>query len=584
MVQPTSYEQYMLEMINRARLNPQAEADLLGIGLNDGLAANTISGDSKQPLAFNLLLNDSARSHSQWMLDTDTFSHTGAGGSSAGDRMSNAGYQFTGSWSWGENLGYRGTTGTLNLGNAVTQVHQGLFESPGHRTNILSNNFREIGIATLNGDYQGYDSLMATQNYAKSGSEVFLTGVAYDDLVLEDDFYSIGEGLGGIEVTAIDLSNNGLYTTTTMASGGYQIALPSGSYDVSFANNGQTLGNSSQITIGSQNVKLDLNTDNILSNTATNPAQNIAQVATSSSNVMDSQNAELDSNTDNTLDNTATNPAQHIGELGTSRLNHLNQTIQFDNSYNNPVVFAMPLSYNGGDPAIARITDIQSDSFSVYVQEAEYKDGKHVSENFSYLVLEAGTWELADGTILEVGTLNTNGVTTSRWESIDFESDFQDTPAILSQVQTDNDSQFVRTRQQASSVDGFKLSMEEEEALKYSGHGTETVGWLAMESSSGTWDGLDYQAGQVGTKVDHTFDTIDFAQTFDQAPNLLAGLSSYNGSDSAGLRYRSLGSSQVQLKVEEDRSFDREIAHVGEMVDFLAIAGSGDLSATASII
>lgn len=539
MVQPTSYEQYMLEMINRARLNPKAEADLLGIGLNDGLPANTISGDPLQPLAFNLLLIDSARSHSQWMLDTDTFSHTGAGGSSAGDRMRTANYQFTGSWNWGENLGYTGTTGTLNLTNAVTQVHQGLFKSPGHRTNILSNNFREIGIATLSGDYNGYNSLMATQNYAKSGSDVFLTGVAYDDLVIEDDFYSIGEGLAGIEITAIDRSDNSLYNTTTMTSGGYQMALPSGTYDVSFSDNGQTLGSTSQITIGSQNVKLDLNTDNI-----------------------------------------SANPTQHIGEVGTLNLNHINQTIQLDNTYINPVVFAMPLSYNGGDPAIARITDIQSDSFSVYVQEAEYRDGKHVQENFSYLVSEAGTWELADGTILEVGTLDTNGVTTSEWESIDFSSDFLDTPAILSQVQTNNDSQFVRTRQKASSIDGFELSMEEEEALKYSARATETVGWLAIESSSGTWDGLDYQAGHTEANIDHTFDTIDFDRTFDEAPNLLAGLSSYNGSDSAGLRYRSLGTSQVQLKVEEDRSLDWEINHTGEMVDFLAIAGSGDLSAT----
>ena len=539
MVQPTSYEQYMLEMINRARLNPQGEANLLGIGLNDGLPALPISGDPKQPLAFNFLLNDSARSHSQWMLDTDTFSHTGAGGSNAGDRMKSAGYQFTDIWYWGENLGYTGTTGTLDLSEAVTQVHQNLFESPDHRPNILSDNFREIGIATLNGEYDGFNSLMATQNYAKSGSDIFLMGVAYDDLVLDDDFYTIGEGLAGIEVTAIGSDNT--YTTTTTASGGYQMALPLGTYDVSFADNERTLGSTSQITIDLQNVKLDLNTDNISVPPLT----------------------------------------QHIGEVGRLNLSHIGQTIQLDNTYTNPVVFAMPLSYNEGDPAIARITDIQSDSFSVYVQEAEYKDGRHLTEDFSYLVLEAGTWELADGTALEVGTLDTDEVTTSQWESINFSSDdFQDTPTILSQVQTDNDSQFVRTRQQAASVDGFKLSMEEEEALKNSGHGTETVGWLAMEAGSGTWDGLDYQAGSTGTNIDHTFGTVDFDRTFDEAPNLLARLSSYNGENSAGLRYDSLGTSGVQLKVEEDQSFDREINHVDEMVDFLAIAGLGDLSAT----
>lgn len=181
--------------------------------------------------------------------------------------------------------------------------------------------------------------------------------------------------------------------------------------------------------------------------------------------------------------------------------------------------------------------------------------------------------------MLEVGTLNTDSITTSEWESIDFETDFQETPAILSQVQTYNDSEFVRTRQTASSVDGFQLAMEEEEALKYSGHGTETVGWFAMESGSGSWDGLDYQVGHTGENINHTWDTIDFSENFEEAPTLFASLASYNGSDSAGLRYRNLDDSQVEIKVEEDRSLDREMRHGLEMVDFLAIAGSGDLSA-----
>lgn len=543
MTQPTAYEQYMLELVNRARLNPLGEAHLFGIDLNAGLAANTISDAAKQPLAFNLLLIDSARSHSQWMLDTDTFSHTGAGGSSAGDRLEDAGYQFTGSWTWGENIGYTGTTGTLDVNNAVGRIHQGLFKSSDHRKNILNNSFREIGLATLTGDFEIYNSLMVTQNFAASGSDVFLTGVAFDDSVVVDDFYSVGEGLGGIEVTAVRQSDNSSFTTTTMTSGGYQIALDAGTYDVSFANNNQTIGNISQISIGSENIKLDLN---------------------------------LDLNTDNL----SLNPTQHIGEVGhIPQLDHVNQTIQLDNTYLNPVVFALPLSFNGGDPATPRITDIQNNSFSLYLQEPQYKDKKHTTESLSYLVLEAGIWELEDGTILEVGTLDTNSITTSEWESIDFISDFQETPVILSQVQTYNGGQFVRTRQNLSSSDGFQLAMEEEDALKPTGHVTETLGWLAIESGSGSWDGLDYQSGHLAT--DHNWYKKEFDQSFEESPNLFASLASFYGPDSAGLRYRNLNTAQVEIQVEEEQSLDSELNHAREIVDFLAIAGSGDLSATA---
>jgi Ca2+-binding RTX toxin-like protein len=264
MVQPSASEQYMLELINRARFNPLGEANLFGIDLNAGLAANTISSNSKQPLAFNLLLIDAARSHSQWMLDTDTFSHTGVNGTTSRQRMINAGYQFTGSWVSGENVAFKSTSATIDVTSFTTDIHQNLFLSSGHRANILKSDFREIGLGNLTGEYGGYNALMVTQDLAKSGSNVFLTGVTYNDFVLENDFYTIGEGLAEIKITAVRQSDNTSYSTLSMMAGGYQMALLAGTYDVSFSVNNQTIGNSTQITIGSENIKLDLNTDNIL--------------------------------------------------------------------------------------------------------------------------------------------------------------------------------------------------------------------------------------------------------------------------------------------------------------------------------
>ena len=270
-----------------------------------------------------------------------------------------------------------------------------------------------------------------------------------------------------------------------------------------------------------------------------------------------------------------------IGEFGkVTSFDHNSQTIQLDNNYINPVVFALPLSRNGGDPAIVRITDIQSNSFTAYLQEAKYKDGWHVKESFNYLVVEAGQWQLADGTVVEVGTANTNLVTTSGWSEQKFEVDFADTPVILSQVQTNNDSQFVRTRQKLAGASGFSLSLEEEEALKNSGHGTETVGWLAIESGQGSWGELDYQAGHTANAVNHRGYDLNFSQNFASEPSLLASLASFNGGDSAGLRYRNLDNSIVNIMVEEDQSLDSEIGHINETVDFLAISGIGDLTAT----
>jgi uncharacterized protein YkwD len=253
-VAQNAYEQYMLELVNRARLDPAAEAALYGVNLG------TISATSKQPLAANDLLLVAAENHSQWMLDTDTFSHTGAGGSDPGDRMAAAGYTFTGGWAWGENIAWQGTTGTLNLIAAIDAEHASLFRSDGHRANILNDTFQELGMGIRTGqmtaDGKTYNAAMVTQDFAKSGSGAFLTGVAYTDTD-GNDFYSVGEGRGGVQIAA-QLVGGATATVTTDAPGGYDTKLGAGTYNVTMSGGGLGAALGMTITLASRNIKLDL--------------------------------------------------------------------------------------------------------------------------------------------------------------------------------------------------------------------------------------------------------------------------------------------------------------------------------------
>jgi len=248
------YEQYMLELVNRDRLDPAAAAAAYGVSLG------TISADSKQPLAANQLLTNAAESHSQWMLDTDTFSHTGVGGSSPGDRMASAGYSFTGSWSWGENIAWVGTTGTLNVAASVDSSYANLFRSEGHRENLLDDTFKEVGVGMKTGQMTSggvtYNAAMVTQDFAKSGTGSFLTGVAYNDND-GNDFYSIGEGRGSVLVS-MQRTGGVTTTTTTSAAGGYQAMLADGAYHVTLSGGGLGAALGMDITMAGRNIKLDL--------------------------------------------------------------------------------------------------------------------------------------------------------------------------------------------------------------------------------------------------------------------------------------------------------------------------------------
>ena len=51
---PNAEEQAMLELVNRARANPAAEASRFGIDLNEGITTDPIPATSEPPLAFNV--------------------------------------------------------------------------------------------------------------------------------------------------------------------------------------------------------------------------------------------------------------------------------------------------------------------------------------------------------------------------------------------------------------------------------------------------------------------------------------------------------------------------------------------------
>jgi uncharacterized protein YkwD len=118
-----TFEDRVIEQVNLERLN------------NGGLP----------PLKHNALLDTSSETHSLNMGDRDFFAHCDPDtGTLPWDRMSAAGYQ----WSFaGENIavGY----------GTPEQVMTGWMNSTGHRNNILSTSYREMGVGYY---YQGTDS------------------------------------------------------------------------------------------------------------------------------------------------------------------------------------------------------------------------------------------------------------------------------------------------------------------------------------------------------------------------------------------------------------------------------------------
>jgi RHS repeat-associated protein len=276
-------------------------------------------------------------------------------------------------------------------------------------------------------------------------------------------------------------------------------------------------------------------------------------------------------------------PAELVfGEVGQiTDLQHEPQTVYLSRDYHDPVVFAMPLSYDEADPAVVRVTDVQADRFTLFIDEAPDKEGSHAAETVSYLVLESGMWALANGTRLEVGKISTDATVgkflKNRWAQVEFQGSFSQKPVVFSQVQTTHDAAFVSTRQRGISKSGFKLALEGAEAATGK-HAEERLGWLAIEPGSGTWSGHTYEVGGTASAVTQLWYDIDFGAAFSSVPRFIASLTTYNEDDSAHLRYRGLRKDGVRVKAEEDTTLDQEIKHASEAVSYLVLQDDGLLS------
>lgn len=123
--------------VENYKVDKKAESAMFAL-INTERAANGLS-----LLEKNVQLRDLARLHAQDMFEKGYFSHIDMQGRSPFDRMDEIGISYHAA---GENLA---------LAPTVQIAHKGLMDSPGHRANILSSEFRKVGVGVIDGGIYG---------------------------------------------------------------------------------------------------------------------------------------------------------------------------------------------------------------------------------------------------------------------------------------------------------------------------------------------------------------------------------------------------------------------------------------------
>lgn len=139
------------------------ERELSGTLTIDGVLTETNrhrAADSGDALALNATLNIAAKNKLDDMFTKQYFEHVSPNGTGPSDVVDAAGYEYI---RVGENLA---------LGNFASDAELVLawMDSPGHRANILSKRFTEIGIAVGKGQFEGKQTWLAVQTFAAPAS------------------------------------------------------------------------------------------------------------------------------------------------------------------------------------------------------------------------------------------------------------------------------------------------------------------------------------------------------------------------------------------------------------------------------
>lgn len=263
-----------------------------------------------------------------------------------------------------------------------------------------------------------------------------------------------------------------------------------------------------------------------------------------------------------TISDTDANLIGDVGEAGTAAgIRYEFTEVRFSRSYNDPVVVVGPITYNGGQPAHARVKDVTSDGFLVRVEEWYDLDGSHLDEELSYLVMERGTHNIAGKQIVADSVKATTAVQTVELQG------FAEVPVILASITTLNGPVPLVPRIINYQNNMFSVQTQQEENNQYCKIVLEeTVDYIALEKGSYG----NAVAALTGREVTHVWNTIEFDLP---ANHFVASMQSTFGGDTANLRQRNRNTNTVEIMVQEEQSRDNEVVHTTEVVGYFIVGG-----------
>ena len=238
-------------------------------------------------------------------------------------------------------------------------------------------------------------------------------------------------------------------------------------------------------------------------------------------------------------------------EYGSVETNHNWKTVTFENTFTEtPLVFAQTNTDNSNEPTIVRLKEITPTSFKIKLQ------GTYTKEEISWLAIEehqtdtsiAAKWNFKQRIPFDWLELSSDTIISPT------------TPHGLVQIQTYRGRHPVHVDIQELTTNSVTGRMEEPPNYD-NWHTRETIAGIGFtEFENAVYDYIE---------VDDSWQQIQFSQTFNEKPSLLAAIATENEDDMVTVAIRNLDENGFEIKLKEYSVDDG--THGTEQVSYLAL-------------
>jgi hypothetical protein len=231
--------------------------------------------------------------------------------------------------------------------------------------------------------------------------------------------------------------------------------------------------------------------------------------------------SQVDSDTRRNLrqrDGTAPAEAQpHVVEAGEVQVTPQWQRVEFSEAFIDPIVIANAVSTNAGAPALVGIRYVELTGFEIRLQHMMDASGTGLSAVEGFLVLERGTYTLADGPLMEAGHVATAQSGTSH--TILFSRRFNRIPVVMTSVISANEMEPVMSRMQSVMKSGIRVDLHGGDSATDVSD-ISTLAYIALEPSASTLQGMTFEAQRTHDIAPGHWHGLAFLDAFDAPPGL----------------------------------------------------------------